>query len=88
MSAQGARPALDAADRISEVLRGLIMVLTFTGSLSVGRSLGMQPRVGSWRHSAVHLRNNLMTIALFLLPNAMQLHSAYSASHSRDSFAT
>ena len=35
---QSFKPVLDPADRVSEVLFGLIMVLTFTGSLSVAES--------------------------------------------------
>ena len=38
MSAESSKRLLDPIDRVSEVLFGLIMVLTFTGSLSVAES--------------------------------------------------
>ena len=57
--------ALDPADRVAEVLFGLIMVLTFTGSLSVAeagrddvramldRRAGVQPGLGHHRRHPV-----------------------------------
>ena len=44
-AAAGPRRALDPQDRIAETLFGLIMVLTFTGSLSVAESNSNDVRV-------------------------------------------
>ena len=48
---KSSKRVLDPIDRVSEVLFGLIMVLTFTGSLSIAEA-GRDTQVARYRRSA------------------------------------
>src|SRR5687767_15704478 len=66
---QPSRRVLDPIDRVSEVLFGLIMVLTFTGSLSVAESGREDVRTMLIGALGCNLAWGIIDAALYLMGN-------------------
>jgi hypothetical protein len=59
--------ALDPIDRISEVLFGLIMVLTFTGSISIGSDGRAEIRELLWAALGCNLAWGIIDAVFYLM---------------------
>ena len=63
--------SLDPIDRISEVLFGLIMVLTFTGSISVASDGRAEIRELLWASSGCNLAWGIVDAVMFLMSSVL-----------------